>query len=110
MIRKFKNGNIRLYAPKKGTMDDYLINEDGSIHENYYHDNMTMSDLHFNQINGYMYLVDFNTEKIYELESQNIQNPIKWILNVLEEDGKYYLYPLSNKECKELMQDLENGY
>lgn len=110
MIKKFKNGNIRLYAPKKGTMDDYLLNEDGSICENYYHDNMFMEDLSFNQINGYMYLVDFNTSLVYELESQNIQNPLKWLLDSIEEDGKYYLYPLSKNECKSLLIDLENGY
>ena len=110
MIKKFKNGNIRLYAPKKNSMDDYLLLEDGTICENYYHENMNMSDLSFNQINGYMYLVDFNTNLVYELESQNIQNPLKWLLDSIAEEGKYYLYPLSKNECKQLLMDLKNDY
>lgn len=108
MIKKFKNGNIRLYAPKTGSMDDYLINEDGTIDENYYHDNVFMEDLYLNQINGYMYVIDCNTQKVYELDS--CENPLKYILDTIKEDGKMILSPLSNRECKLLLQDLENGY
>lgn len=107
MIKKFKNGKIKLSAPLKN--DAYLW-EGGKLQEEYYFDVMFMSDLSFNEINGYIYIVDFNTQLVYELESQNIQNPLKWLLDSIAEDGRYYLYPLSTIECKELLQDLENGY
>lgn len=107
MIKKFKNGNIRLYAPKKG---DYLWLEDGSIDERYYHDVMFMSDLYLKQINVYMYLVDFNTSLVYELDLPLFKNPLTYILETIAEDGLMNLYPLGKRESKMLLQDLENGY
>lgn len=108
MIKKFKNGKIKLTAPLKS--DGWLRNTDGTISEDYYHDIMFMADLYFDQIRGYIYLVDFNTKLVYELESQNIQNPLKWLLDSINDDGRYYFYPLTKKECRDLLQDLENGY
>lgn len=107
MIKKFKNGKIKLSAPRK---NDAWLWYDGELQEEYYFDVMFMEDLSFNQINGYMYIVDFNKQLVYELESQNIQNPLKWLLDSIADDGRYYLYPLSKIECKELLSDLENGY
>lgn len=110
MIKKFKNGKIKLVSPKKD--DQWLRDQynDNEITDDYYHDIMFMEDISFNQINGYMYIVDFNTQLVYELESQNIQNPLKWLLDTINEAGRYYLYPLSKQECKELLIDLEGGY
>ena len=104
MIKKFKNGKILLKPDK---MD---ILEDGSIDESFYHDDMFIQDLYINQINGYQYIVDFNTGLVYELGSYLLQNPLKYILDELEENGKMYLYPLTRKHSKDLLQDLENGY
>lgn len=103
MIKKFKNGKILLKPDK----NDF---ENGVLNENFYHDEMLMSDLYINQINGYQYIVDFNTLLVYEIGSYLLQNPLKFILETLEEDKKIYLYPLSKKESKSLLQDLENGY
>lgn len=103
MIKKFKNGKI-LLKPEK-------IDFDGkTLSENFYHDDMFFSDLYINQINGYQYIVDFNTSLVYDLGSYLLQNPLKWLLETLETNGKMYLYPLNKKECKSLLQDLENGY
>ena len=104
MIKKFKNGKILLKPDKIDILDD------GSIDENFYHDDMFYSDLCICQINGYQYIVDFNTSLVYELGSYLLQNPLKYILEELEENGKLYLYPLSKKQSLSLLQDLENEY
>lgn len=97
MIKKFKNGKVMLQCKKS------------ELNENFYHDEMFWSDLYINQINGYLYITDFNTQLVYEIGSYLMQNPIKYILDTIESDGKMYLYPLSKKESKSLLQDLENG-
>ena len=104
-IIKFKNGKIKVELQK-----NYDINSDGSINENVYHDDMFMCDLYLNQINGYQYLVDFNTSLVYELGGYLMQNPLVYILNELQENSKMYFYPLSKRESKSLLMDLENGY
>lgn len=104
-IKKFKNGKIKMTIQK-----NYDINDDGTINENVYHDDMFFSDLYINQINGYQYICDFNTSLVYEMGSYLMQNPLKFILDTLQEDKQIYLYPLSKKESKSLLQDLENGY
>ena len=100
MIKKFKNGKILL---KPDSVEEIL-------NESFYHDEMFTADLYLNQINGYMYIVDFNRSLVYELGSYLMQNPLKYILDELEAFGKMYLYPLSKKESESLLQDLENGY
>jgi len=103
-IKKFKNGKIKIAL-------DYM--DEGTTAqeiEGVYHDDMFMSDLSLNQINGYQYLVDYNTQTVYELGSYLMQNPLKYILDELLEKSKIYFYPLSKKESKSLLQDLENGY
>ena len=59
-----------------------------------------------------MYIVDFNNKPFsMKLGSYLLQNPLKYILDELEEHGKMYLYPLTKrKESLSLLQDLENGY
>ena len=104
-IKKFKNGKIKMSVQR-----DYDINDDGSINENVYHDDMFMADLSLNQINGYMYITDFNTQLVYELGSYLMQNPLKFLLEEMEEKSVLYFYPLTKKESKSLLQDLENGF
>lgn len=104
-IKKFKNGKIKVSIDKQ-----YDILSNGAINENVYHEDMFFNDLYVNQINGYSYLVDFNTSLVYETGSYLLQNPLKYILDTLSENGKMYFYPLSKKESKSLLQDLENGY
>lgn len=104
-IKKFKNGKIKVSMDKQ-----YDILSNGAINENVYHNDMFFSDLYINQINGYSYLVDFNTSLVYEIGSYLLQNPLKYIFDELLEKGKIYFYPLSRKESKSLMEDLENGY
>lgn len=108
-IKKFKNGKLAFRVDK-----NYSITKDGELDENYYHDGMFMNDLSLNQINGYIYLVDFNTQTVYEIGSYLVQNPLKYLLDTILEHHKagkvFYLHPLSKKESKSLLQDLENGY
>ena len=103
MIKKFKNGKI-LLKPDKSDFTN------GVLDENFYHDEMFFSDLSINQINGYQYITDYNQSRVYELGSYLMQNPLKWLLDELQENGKLYLYPLTKRESKSLLQDLENGY
>jgi len=105
IIKKFKNGKILVSIQK-----NYDIQEDKSIDENIYHDDFLMSDLYINQINGYQYLVDYNTSTVYELGSYLCQNPLKGILEELQEKNKMYFFPLSKKQSKSLLEDLDNGY
>ena len=107
-IKKFKNGKIKMSIQK-----NYDIENDGSINENVYHDDMFMSDLSFNQINGYMYLVDQNTQFAYDLQNHGysiMMNTLIQLLDELEKTGVIYFYPLTKKESKSLFQDLENGF
>ena len=63
MIRKFKNGNIVLDIRediKRGYFDIENI-------ENFCHDDMCWEDLYINQINGYLYITDYNTGLVYDL-------------------------------------------
>ena len=110
MIKKFKNGKIKLSYPKSRIDKHCYLDEEGDILDDYYYNEVEMEDIYFNQINGYMYLVDFNTQLVYELESQNIQNPLKWLLDTIKEDGRYYLYPLTRRESEELIHCLNMGY
>jgi hypothetical protein len=103
MIKKFKNGNIKMKVEK----NSYYIEQDGSINERFVHDEMFMADLYFNQINGYMYLTDMNTQRVYDMS--RIWN-LNTFLDELKECEIMKLYPLSKKESKSLLQDMENGY
>lgn len=108
-IRKFKNGKIRFRVDP-----NYSIDKHGKLKEEYYHDGMFMNDLYLNQINGYMYLVDWNTQCVYPIGSYLVQNPLKYLLDTILEhhkEGKsFYLYPVGKIEAKSLLRDLENGY
>lgn len=103
MIRKFKNGNIVLDIRediKKGYFDIENI-------ENFYHDEMCMEDLYINQINGYLYIADYNTGLVYDLPGgYRFEDFIKELLN----KGKFKLIPYGKRISKELFNDLENGY
>ena len=103
MIKKFKNGNIVLDV-REDIKKGYYEKNIESI-ENFYHNNMCMEDLYINQINGYLYIVDYNTGLVYDLP--------KGYLNFLEEllnKGKIKLIPYGKRISKELLHDLENGY
>lgn len=109
-ITKFKNGKIKL------ELEPSDFDDQGNVREEVYHNDMFMYDLFIEQINGYQYIVDANTQRVYELGSYLallvylLQNPLEYLLDELKEHGKMYLYPLSKRESKSLLQDLENGY
>src|SRR5665647_967542 len=105
LIKKFENGKIKLTIQK-----EYDLNIDGTISDSVYHDDIEGNDLYLNQINGYQYLVDFNTSLVYELGSYLLQNPLNYLLDSFQTSKSIYFYPLSRKESKSLLQDLENGY
>ena len=98
-IKKLKNGNLVLKLEKREV-----------VTENIYHDEMFMSDLSINQINGYQYLVDYNRSLVYDLGSYYCQNPLKELLGTLEKDKRIKLYPENKRKSKDLIEDLENGY
>ena len=107
-IKKFKNGKIKMQLEKS---DFYYYNDDksGINIDEVYDREITMNDLYIQQINGYQYLVDFNTNKVYELGSYLLQNPLKYICDELLQ-GKIYFNPLPKRLSIDLMEDLVNGY
>ena len=99
-VTKFKNGKMVLYPNKEYDIDTY------------YNDTMFWRDLYFNQINGYMYLTDYNQSNIYDMQNYGYyptMNILQWLESKLKM-GKITFYPLSKKEAKSLFEDLENGY
>ena len=105
MIKKFKNGNIVLDV-REDIKNGYYEKTIESI-ENFYHNDMCMEDLYINQINGYLYIVDFNTGLVYDLPGGYM---FKDFLEELLNKGKIKLIPYGKKISKELLHDLENGY
>ena len=105
MIKKFKNGNI-VVDVRDEIKNGYYEKTIESI-ENFYHNDMCMEDLYINQINGYLYIVDFNTRLVYDLPGGYM---FKDFLEELLNKGKIKLIPYGKKISKELLHDLENGY
>ena len=112
-IRKFNNGNINMSLEKS----DFFYYQQGTTDsidiDAIYNNEITMDDLYFNQINGYSYLVDFNTSCVYDISNQYINVLIELkqlLLTSYNENMVLKLYALDKKECKSLLQDLENGY
>ena len=105
MIKKFKNGNIVLDI-RDDIRSGYYEKNIESI-ENFYHNDMCMEDLYINQINGYLYVVDFNTGLVYDLPGGYL---FKDFLEELLNKGKIKLIPYGKRISKELLHDLENGY
>lgn len=105
MIKKFKNGNIVLDVRDdiKSRCYEKTIN---SI-ENFYYFEMCMENLYINQINGYLYIVDYNTRLVYDLPGGYL---FKDFLEELLNKGKIKLIPYGKIMSKELLNDLENGY
>lgn len=96
MIRKFKNGNIRMKA------------EVGQGFYSFVHNEMLWDDLYIQQINGYSYIVDFNTGLVYDIPITYMLRGTDSFINDLYKGVK--LFPYSKKESALLLQDLENGY
>lgn len=105
MIKKFKNGNIVLDI-RDDIKSGYYEKTIDSI-ENFYYNDMCMEDLYINQINGYLYIVDFNKRLVYDLPGGYL---FKDFLEELLNKGKIKLIPYGKKISKELLNDLENGY
>ena len=105
MIKKFKNGNIVLDI-RDDIKSGYYEKTIDSI-EKFYHNEMCMEDLYINQINGYLYIVDFNKRLVYDLPGGYL---FKDFLEALLNNGKIKLIPYGKIMSKELLNDLENGY
>ena len=105
MIKKFKNGNIVLDI-RDDIKNGYYEKTIESI-ENFYHNEMCMETLYINQINGYLYIIDYNTRLVYDLPGGYMfEDFLKELLN----KGKIKLIPYGKRISKELLNDLENGY
>ena len=97
MIKKFKNRKIIL---------DIREDLKSGYYEKFYHHDMFMSDLCVNQINGYQYIVDNNTQTVYDLP----RNDFQLFLEELIEKGKIILEPYGRRMSKSLLQDLEKVF
>ena len=108
IIKKFKNGNINI---RMEASDDFYYERNwDKLYNN------EMSDLYFNRINDYEYLIDWNTGMVYDMTNLlgylALEGDILTALFTYIENnkGSIKLYPMSNKEGKDILQDLENGF
>ena len=98
-IVKFKNGNITIY-----NYSDFYDSIDG-----YYYNEITMHDLYIEFFEDLAYIIDYNTQKVYNLYIDYYTNPLIYLNNELKTHGKIKLYPLSKKEAYEILNStLEN--
>lgn len=87
LVKKFKNGKIKLQLEASDKeLEEYE-------RENIYHDDMFMSDLYIETIEGNYIIVDFNTSTVYDyFNSYMIQNPLKVLIDDIYESEKGYIY------------------
>ena len=84
MIKRFKNGKLKLSVPKN------YRNEDGTVSEKFYHGAMFRNKLYIDTIDGKFYLIDIDTCKVYDFNS--------YILDDLARNKISYLYPAPNSK------------
>lgn len=101
MIKKFKNRKIVLDI-REDLKSGYYDKNIQSV-ENFYHHDMFMSDLYIELINGYQYIVDYNTQTVYDLP----RNHFQLFLEDLIKKGKIVLEPYGKRMSKSLLKDLE---
>ena len=102
MIKKFKNGKVKLSVPKN---DWYYRNDDKSIKEEFYFEEMFYNNLYIEEIYGTYFIVDYETNNVYNFfNSYLLQNPLRYLLDELTENNTVYLYPLSKRESKQLLK------
>ena len=104
MIKKFKNRKIVLDI-REDLKSGYYDKNIQSV-ENFYHHEMFMSDLYINLINGYPYIVDYNTQTVYDLP----RNDFQLFLEDLIKQGKIVLEPYGKRMSKSLLKDLEKQF
>lgn len=108
MIKKFKNGNIRIKSFYFGNDINTELYKDNI--DSFYNNEITQNDLYLQQINGYSYFVDFNTQRVYNHALNDYENLLVQLDDYLKKNKYLNLYSFSKKECKSLLEDLENGY
>ena len=110
-IKKNADGTIEFRLdPEYG----WYWDRDGKLTEEYYHDVMFMEDLYITFINGYGYLVDYNTRLVYGLEFEFGKSYLQTLLDDIHDcyknDEVFVLIPFSKEESEELLIQEENGY
>lgn len=110
-ITKLKNGNIELRLDKE---HGWYFDREGKLTEEYYHDVMTMEDLYINQVLGYLYLIDFNTRRVYPMEFNYGTESLGKLLDLIQREyervGVYTMEPCTKEMAEEVLHDLENDY
>lgn len=110
MIKKFKNGKIYMDIKEDLKSGFYEVGngheKDMEELEKFYHDEMFINDLSINQINGCLYIVDFNTQLVYDLPHGHFE----MFLESLGKGKKIILQPYGKRASRSLLEDLENGY
>ena len=101
-IKRFKNGKVKLSIPRN---DYYYRDLYGEVIETFYFDEMELNNLYIVTIEGELFIVDFDTSRVYDFfGGYLIQNPLKYLLDVLTMNNKLYLYPLSKRESRQLLE------
>ncbi len=106
IIKKFNNGKLSLSLEKCDI-------ENGEVDENVYHDEMFMEDLYLESVFDEWYLLDYNTSRAYYIGSHRVQNPLKWMLDILkecyEENRVYHLRPEDEGDSKIIINKSLDG-
>ena len=109
-IKKFNNGNVHLTIKEDVRSGYYQVGNgyknDMKELEKFIHNEMYINDLYINQINGYLYIIDYNTSLAYNLPCGQID----LFLERLGKGEKFILESLGKRISKSLLQDLENEY
>ena len=109
-IKKFNNGNVHLTIKEDVRNGYYQVGNgyknDMRELEKFIHNEMNMNDLYINQINGYLYIIDYNTSLAYNLPCGQLD----LFLERLGKGEKFIIKSLGKRISKSLLQDLENEY
>ena len=92
MIKKFKNGKIRIQVPEKHLFYRY-INDD--VTEGFYYVEMFWEHLRIEKIGDKNYLIDLSTNKVYDIFSE-CKNPLQALLDILTRNKVVHLLPSKN--------------
>ena len=112
MIKEFKNGNIVLDL-REDIKNGYYDKTNIEYIDDFYNQELTMKDYYFDQIDGYMYLVNYRTKRIYDFTQATYEgmNILHFLDSELYDNNyKLKLIPLQKKDSNNLFKILENEY
>ena len=100
MIKKFKNGNIHLKMEENQKDKTITDLQNG---EAFYNEEFFWNDLYIQMIDGYAYIVDFNTQRVYDIP----HNHYGMFFEDIAKCKKIILYPYSKRESRKMIDNID---